>query len=410
MDDISALQRRTVRVLMAAQVLGGLGQSGAAAGALLALDLTGSEALAGLPLAMLVAGSSAAIVPITALSRRSGRRAGLTAALATATLGALGIVAAGALRSFPLLLIAGFAFGAGNSAVMLARYAAADLSTPAQRGRAIGLVVFATTFGAVAGPNLLAPAGHAAAALGLPALTGLFGFAACAYALSAAVLLAFLRPDPLRVATGLAAAEPAASPRVPLRTLLAAPGALAGLVTIVVANLVMVAVMAMAPVHMAMEGHGLRFVGLVISLHVAGMFAPAPLTGWLTDRLGPLPVAGAGAVLLVLAGALAATSGLVLGLALLGVGWNAGLVAGSTLLASSVPPAQRPRAEGAGELGMGIAAASATAVAGPVMGVAGYATLAIAGAVAAAALGPLLLAAARRGTPEETVRAARMLA
>jgi len=152
--DVTALQRRTVRVLMAAQVLGGLGQSGAAAGALLALDLTGSESLASLPLATLVAGSSAAVVPIAALSRRSGRRAGLTAALTIATLGAAGVVLAGTARSFPLLLIAMFAFGAGNSAVMLARYAAADLSTPAQRGRAIGLVVFATTFGAVAGPNL----------------------------------------------------------------------------------------------------------------------------------------------------------------------------------------------------------------------------------------------------------------
>jgi MFS family permease len=406
--DVSALQRRTVRVLMAAQVLGGLGQSGAAAGALLALDLTGSESLAGLPLATLVAGSSAAVVPIAALSRRSGRRAGLTAALATAALGATGVVVAGALASFALLLVAMFAFGAGNSAVMLARYAAADLSTPAQRGRAIGLVVFATTFGAVAGPNLLEPAGHAASALGLPSLTGLFVFSACAYALSGAVLFAFLRPDPLQVA-GARPEHVRASP-APLRAVLAPPAARTGLVTIVVANFVMVAVMAMAPVHMAMEGHDLRFVGLAISLHVAGMFAPAPLTGWLTDRLGPLPVAAAGAALLVLAGALAATSDLVLGLALLGVGWNAGLVAGSTLLASAVPAEHRPRAEGAGELGMGVAAASATAVAGPVMGLAGYATLAIAGAVAAAALGPLLLTLARRGAPEDTVPAARVLA
>jgi MFS family permease len=405
--DVTALQRRTVRVLMAAQVLGGLGQSGAAAGALLGLDLTGSESLAGLPLAALVAGSSAAVVPIAALSRRSGRRAGLTAALATATAGALGVVAAGALRSFPLLLLTMFAFGAGNSAVMLARYAAADLSTPAQRGRAIGLVVFATTFGAVAGPNLLEPAGHAATAVGLPALTGLFLFSACAYALSGAVLLAFLRPDPLHVAI---APEQVHAPRAPLRAVLAPQAALTGLITIVVANFVMVAVMAMAPVHMAMEGHDLRFVGLVISLHVAGMFAPAPLTGWLTDRLGPLPVAGAGAGLLVLAGALAASDALAPGLLLLGIGWNAGLVAGSTLLASAVPAPQRPRAEGAGELGMGIAAASATAVAGPVMGLGGYATLAVAGAVAAAALGPLLIALARRGAPDETVPAARMLA
>jgi len=405
--DVSALQRRTVRVLMAAQVLGGLGQSGAVAGALLALDLTGSESLAGLPLATLVAGSSAAVVPIAALSRRSGRRAGLTAALATAALGAAGVVAAGALRSFALLLVATFAFGAGNSAVMLARYAAADLSTPAQRGRAIGLVVFATTFGAVAGPNLLDPAGQVASTLGLPALTGLFLFSACAYALSGAVLLVFLRPDPLQVAI---APEQTRAPRAPLRTLLSPPAAITGLVTIVVANFVMVAVMAMAPVHMAMEGHGLRFVGLVVSLHVAGMFAPAPLTGWLTDRLGPLRIAGAGAALMVVAGALAASDALAPGLLLLGVGWNAGLVAGSTLLASAVPTGQRPRAEGAGELGMGVAAASATAVAGPVMGAGGYATLAIAGAVAAAALGPLLIALARRGAPQATVPAARMLA
>src|SRR5690349_1946964 len=375
--DVTALQRRTVRVLMVAQVLGGLGQSGAAAGTLLGLDLTGSESLAGLPLATLVAGSSAAVVPITALSRRSGRRAGLTPALATATAGAIGVVAAGALRSFPLLLVTMFAFGAGNSAVMLARYAAADLSTPAQRGRAIGLVVFATTFGAVAGPNLLEPAGQAAVALGLPSLTGLFLCSAGAYALSGAVLFGFLRPDPLHVAI---APEQVHAPRAPLRAVLAPPAALTGLATMVVANFVMVAVMAMAPVHMAMEGHDLRFVGLVISLHVAGMFAPAPLTGWLTDRIGPLPVAAAGAALLVIAGVLAASDALALGLLLLGVGWNAGLVAGSTLLASAVPATQRPRAEGAGELGMGIAAASATAAAGPVMGIGGYAALAIAGA------------------------------
>ena len=161
-------------MLVAAQILGGLGQSGAAAGALLALDMTGSESLASLPLALLVVGSSASVVPISALSRRAGRRAGLATALAIATVGAIGVVAAGALDSFALLLAASAVFGAGNTAVMLARYAAADLSTPSERGRAIGLVVFATTFGAVAGPNLLEPSGRAAAALGLPELTGLY--------------------------------------------------------------------------------------------------------------------------------------------------------------------------------------------------------------------------------------------
>jgi MFS family permease len=414
--DVPAIQRRTLRVLAAGQVLGGLGQSGAAAGALLALDMTGSQSLSSLPLALLVVGSSAAILPVTILSARAGRRAGLTAALGAASVGAATVIAAGVLESFALFLVASLVFGAGNTAVMLARYAAADLSTPGERGRAIGMVVFATTFGAVAGPSLLEPTGDAALALGLPELTGLYLFSAVAFALAALVLLAFLRPDPLRVAAALQRHEPVeqAAPRVPLRELLAPPAAVTGLATIVVANFVMVAVMVMAPVHMHEHGHRLQFVGLVVSLHLAGMFAPAPLTGRLTDRFGALPVAGGGATLLTIAGVLAAGAGgdafaLTLGLFLLGVGWNAGLVAGSTLLASAVPPRQRPRVEGAGELSMGVAAATATAIAGPVVGLAGYATLAVAGAASAATLGPLLIAVARRGAPTGAAPAARML-
>jgi MFS family permease len=231
------------------------------------------------------------------------------------------------------------------------------------------------------------------------------------------VLFAFLRPDPLRLATALAAEEepePEAPPsRVPLRRLVASAPALAGLAAVVTANIVMVAVMAMAPVHMERQGHGLELVGLVISLHVAGMFAPAPLTLRLTDRAGPLPVAGAGAALLALAGIGSAVAHgalpFALALALLGVGWNAALVAGSTLLASAVPVAERPRAEGLGELSMGVAAATATGLAGPVVGLAGYAALALAGTAAAVCLGPLLCLAARRGAPARTVRANRLL-
>jgi MFS family permease len=417
--DRAALQRRTLRVLVAAQVLSGLGGSGAVAGALLALDITGSEALASLPLAVLVVGSSATVVPISALSRHAGRRAGLTAALALAAAGSVGMVVAGVLESFALLLVASLPFGAGTTAVMLARYAAADLSTPAERGRAIGAVVFATTFGAVAGPNLLEPAGSVATALGLPELTGLYLFSAAAFALAGLVLLALLRPDPLQMATMLEttgavdAGDERVVARVPMRRLLAPAAAVTGLTTIVVANFVMVAVMAMAPVHMQEHGLGLGVVGFVVSLHIAGMFAPAPFTGWLTDRVGPLAVAGAGAALLIVAGALAATSGdgilFAAGLTLLGVGWNAGLIAGSALLASAVPIAQRPRVEGAGELSMGVAAGTATALAGPIVGLAGYATLAVAGALAAAALGPFLLAVARRGLPAEAAPAQRVL-
>jgi MFS family permease len=419
-NERAALQRRTLRVLVAAQVLSGLGGSGAAAGALLALDITGSDALASLPLALLVVGSASTVVPISALSRRAGRRTGLATALAIATVGAVGVVVAGELDSFALLLAASLLFGAGNTAVMLARYAAVDLSTPDERGRAIGRVVFATTFGAVAGPNLMDPAGSVATSLGLPELTGLFLTSIAAFALAGLVLTVFLRPDPLKVAAGFEEApgpleeRAAAAPPVPLRELLSPSAAVTGLTTVVVANFVMVAVMAMAPVHMQHHGHGLQFVGLVISLHIAGMFAPSPVTGWLTDRLGPLAVAGGGAALLIVAGVLSAASGaeastFAVGLALLGVGWNASLIAGSALLASAVPVAQRPRVEGAGELSMGVAAASATAIAGPVVGIAGYAALAAAGAVAAATLAPFLVAVARRGLPADVVPATRVL-
>jgi len=421
------LQRRTVRVLVAAQVLAGFGTSAAAGGALLALELTGREALASLPLALLVVGSSAVVLPVSALSRRAGRRVGLTAALALGAAGALGTVGASATGSFPGLLAASALFGAGNAAVMLARYAAADLAPADERGRAIGVVVLATAVGAVAGPNLLGPAGRLAAPLGLPAPAGLYLLAAAAFALAATLLLALLRPDPLHEAIrlapapagepgqapGLAPARPG-EPGLALRALAASPGAAAGLATMVTANFVMVAVMAMAPVQMAGHGENLRIVGLVVSLHVAGMFAPAPLTGRLTDRLGALWVAGAGTALLVVAGALSALAGglvpFALGLVLLGLGWNAALIAGSTLLASAVEVAQRPRAEALGELGMGVTAASATAVAGPIVGLAGYATLALLGALAAAALAPLLLLAGRRGAPDRAAPAQRAIA
>jgi MFS family permease len=320
------------------------------------------------------------------------------------------------LNSFVLLLAASALFGGGTTAVMLARYGAADLSMPAERGRAIGTVVFATTFGAVAGPNLLEPAGSVAGALGLPRLTGLYLCAAVAFAGAALLLMVLLRPDPLRVATTLARdeSEPAIRDRMTLRELLAAPAAIAGLATMVVANFTMVAVMAMAPVHMDEHGHDLRVIGLVVSLHIAGMFGPAPLTGRLTDRLGALPVAAAGTALLILAGALAGMAGhgavvIALALTLLGIGWNAGLIAGSTLLASAVPLSQRPRAEGAGELAMGFTAAGATAIAGPIVGLASYAALGFTAALAAAALVPLLIAL-RRAVPAQAAPAQRVLA
>ncbi len=385
------LQRRTMRVLVAAQLLGALGlAAGGTAGALLAEHMTGDAATAGLPLALLVLGSGIAAVAVSRVMDRAGRRAGLAAAHLAGALGAGVAVAAAVLRDWPLLLGGCVLLGGGNAAVMLARYAAADLAS--RRGRAISTVVAAASLGAVAGPNLLGPAGAVARTMGLPEPTGLFLLAIPAFLGAALVLAVFLRPDPLQLARNAAPpggdGPPArAGGKGGLAALLADRHVRLALLVLAVTNLTMVGVMAVAPVHLHAHGAGLGAVGLTISAHIAAMYLPSPLTGWLADRLGGHLVAGAGALVLLSSGALTAVAGpgqagVTAALLLLGVGWNAGLVGGSALLRDAeVAPSQLTRAEGLGELCMGAAAAAGGGGAGFLLARAGFGGL---GMVAAA--------------------------
>jgi MFS family permease len=377
----------SLRALQGASVLGGLAQSLAgAAGALLAREVSGSDAVAGLPQALLVAGSAVAALALSALTRRAGRRLALTAGLLIAVAGSMLAMVGGAAGNLPVVLAGSLLLGAGNTVVMLGRYAAADLGPEAARGRAMGAVLAATTVGAVAGPNLLGPAGALAIALGLVPLTGPYLVAAAGFAAAAATILLGMGAD-----RPLPAAAPF-GPRQPERPI-DARGA-TGLGVLTVANLVMVGVMTMAPVHLHHSGSGLAVIGLVISLHIAGMFAPSPLSGWLTDRLGaPHAAIAAGVVLMLASGSAAAwthaTIPLAAALALLGVGWNLALLSGSALLTAGVAAGERPRREGWGEVGMGVAAAGGGVAAGPVMAGGGYATLAAAGAIIAAVILPV---------------------
>lgn len=394
------LQRRTIRVLVVAQLLGALGlAAGGTAGALLAEQLTGTPAAAGLPLAVLVLGSGIGAVAITRLMDRAGRRVGLAVAHLGGALGAVVAVAAAALRDWPSLLAGCVLLGGGNAAVMLARYAAADLA--GRRGRAISTVVTAASVGAVVGPNLLGPAGTLAGALGLPEPTGLFLLAIPAFAGAALVLVAFLRPDPLQVARAAATTETAAGTQQPApaggtASLAAALGdrhIRFAMLVLAVTNLTMVGVMAVAPVHLHDHGAGMGMVGLLVSAHIAAMYLPSPLTGWLADTLGSRRVAGLGALLLLGAGGMAAMAGsnragIMSALVLLGMGWNAGLIGGSTLLRDApVDSSLRTRAEGLGELGMGAAAAVGGGGAGLLLATGGFGLL---GLVAAAPCLPIL--------------------
>jgi MFS family permease len=396
-----------MRVLVVAQLLGACGvAAGGTAGALLAERLTGSPAAAGLPLAVLVLGSGVGAVAVTRVMSSSGRRAGLSVAYLAGAVGAGLVVAAAAWENWPLLLAGCGLLGGGNAAVTLARYAAADLAS--RRGRSISTVVTAASVGAVVGPNLLGPAGALAGAVGLPAPTGLFLLAIPAFLGAALVLVVFLRPDPLQVvrAAALSTEQPAtARGRGGLAALLGDRQIRLALAVLAVANLSMVGVMAVAPVHLHDHGAGMGTIGLLISAHIAAMYLPSPVTGWLCDVLGARVVAGVGALLLLAAGAVAAVAGSGRGgitgaLLLLGVGWNAGLIGGSALLRDApISPSLRTRAEGLGELGMGAAAAAGGGGAGLLLATGGLGLL---GLVAAAPCLLVLVAAFRPELTDDT--------
>ncbi|MFJ4758761.1 MFS transporter [Streptomyces sp. NPDC088763] len=384
-QDLAALRRRTSAVLIATQILGGLGvATGIAPAAVLAKEVSGTESLSGLAPTATVAGTAVLSMPLAALMTARGRRPGLVLAYLIGALGAGVSVVAARAGSFPLLLCGLAAFGAASSANLQARFAAADLAEPEQRARAISLVVWATTIGAVIGPNIAAPAGRSVTGLGIPAAAGPFLWAAGIFLLSAVVVAVLLRPDPLLTARALAPAEERTpegrSLRAGVAAVAASPRARLAIVAVAVAHTAMVSVMSMTPVDLEHHGAGIELIGLVISGHIAGMYAFAPLMGRLSDRLGRLSGIGLAVGLLACAVFLAGTAGgrhgqTAAGLFVLGLGWSAGLVSGSALLTDSVPQAARAAAQGLSDLVMNASAGIGGAAAGLVVATASYAWL-----------------------------------
>ncbi|MBS4102353.1 MFS transporter [Tsukamurella paurometabola] len=395
-DRARRVQRRTLAVVMIAQVLGGAGlAAGVTVGALLAQEMLGSEALSGLPVAVFTFGSAGAAYLVGRISQRSGRRLGLAAGFAAGAVGAGGVVLAAGIGNVPLLFASFVLYGAGTATNLQARYAGTDLAEPARRATAVSLALVSTTLGAVAGPNLVTPLGSLARALGLPALAGPFLLAGVAYAAAGVVLLVLLRPDPFLLARelgavpGAGAGESAGTVR---------PAALLGAAVMVVTQIAMVAVMTMTPVHMAANSHGLGAVGMVIGLHIAGMYLPSPITGLLVDRIGRVPMVVASGTVLAAAGLVSALvpgeslAVNIVALVLLGVGWNIGLVAGTALVVDGTDPAVRARVQGRIDVLIAVAGAGGGLASGVVvaawtypalgLGVAALTAVALAAAVA----------------------------
>jgi len=381
-------QRRALAVLTAGQILGGLGVGvSVSTGSLAALQITGSQTWSGLGTTFVTVGAAIAAIPLARLASRRGRRPSLATGMLIAAAGALVSFLAMVLPSFPVLLLGQAMLGVGQAVNLQSRFAATDLSTAASRGRDLSLVVWSTTIGAVAGPNLVEPGQALGSAFGLPALAGVFLFPLLTQLLAAGAYLLLLRPDPLLLARERAqqsARALAHSGRTAAGAEVQRPARAAvwraAILTIALSHVAMVLLMTMTPVHFTGDGVSLAVIGLTLSLHVAGMYALSPLFGVLVDRLGPLPVIVLGQLLLAGAGLLAALAGGanlfgIGALVLLGLGWSAGTVAGSALLVSAAPPERRIALQGRSDLAMNVCGALAGAVAGPILSGFGYAGL-----------------------------------
>ncbi len=402
-DEIRRVQRRTLIVVMISQILGGAGlAAGISVGALLAEDMLGGDSLSGLPTALFTTGSALAAYLVGRFTHRLGRRFGLGLGFAAGGVGAVGVVLAAVIDNVPLLFLALFLYGSGTATNLQARYAGTDLAEPSRRGTAISIAMVATTVGAVAGPNLIDPLGHLAVALGIPALAGPFLLAAVAYLAAGVALVALLRPDPYLLARRLNLDDvrrDAGDDGTPVPR----PGAgvMVGATVMVLAQFVMIAIMTMTPVHMRAHHHGMSDVGLVIGVHIGAMFLPSLVTGVLVDRIGRTPMAIASGFTLLAAGIVAAAAPagslvlLIVALALLGLGWNFGVIAGTALVVDATVPQNRPRIQGTVDVLIALSGAGGGAASGMVMAATDFGTLSLAGGVLSLLLIPVLLGTRR---------------
>lgn len=377
------IQKRSIAILASVQVLSGVGTAGTvAAGSLLVASISNSETLAGLAQTSSVLGAAAMAIPLSRLTQRGGRRLGLAIGYGLGAFGALVAISGGTQRSLFLMLLGTLLVGAASASALQARFAATDLALPESRSKQLSLVVWGSTVGAVAGPNLMGPSGTVAESFGLPRLVGPYLLALVTLSLGALVIQIFLKPDPYLLSSKFQHGALTKPPLLPLRKSLqkikSEPKSFFSIATIAVGHAVMVSIMVMTPVHMAHVDVTIEVIGLVISIHILGMYAFSPVVGWLSDRLGRIPLIRIGFAILLLSalvsGLSPADNAVVMGsgLFLLGLGWSCTLIAGSALLTESVDGDFRSSAQGASDLIMNLTGAVGGALAGVIISFLGY--------------------------------------
>ncbi|EEK62603.1 MFS transporter [Bacillus cereus group sp. MYBK15-3] len=400
-EEQQKLYKRTLIIVSISQMFGGAGlAAGITVGALLAQQMLGTDAFAGLPTAMFTLGSALAAFIVGKLSQRYGRRIGLATGFIVGGFGAIGVVMAALTNSIILLLISLLIYGAGTATNLQARYAGTDLADKKQRATAVSITMVMTTFGAVAGPNLVGVMGSFAHSIGVPKLAGPFILSAAAFILAGLVLFVMLRPDPLIIANIIERYKQEHTYKGQPITDEAKEnkqGITVGAIVMILTQIVMVAIMTMTPVHMGHHGHGLSAVGLVIGFHVGAMYLPSLVTGMLIDKIGRTTMSIAGGVILLAAGVIAAIAPsdslllLIVALSLLGLGWNLGLISGTAQIVDSTTPSTRAKTQGKIDVFIALAGASGGAMSGMVVVNSSYAALSLAGGVLALLLIPVVI-------------------
>ncbi|HSI67190.1 MAG TPA: MFS transporter [Planococcus sp. (in: firmicutes)] len=400
-EKLKRLYRKVIFIASLSQVFGGVGlAAGITVGALLAQEMLGTAAFAGLPTALFTLGSAGAAYMVGRISQRRGRRFGLTTGFMLGGIGGLGVVLAAVIHSIPLLFVSLFIYGAGTATNLQARYAGTDLANKNQRAKAVSIIMVSAAFGAFAGPNMVGVMGDFAQSVGIPALAGPFLLSGAAFFLAGGVIFLLLRPDPFLISRALEAYKKDHGDEETLADSLQVTsrgGVAIGAAIMVLAQLVMIAIMTMTPVHMEHYGHDLRAIGLVIGAHIGAMYLPSLFTGVLVDKFGTTFMSVASGVTLVLASAMAALAPgdsllyLIVALALLGIGWNFGLISGTTKVVDSTAPGERAKTQGTVDVFVALSGATGGALSGMVVAGWSYGILSLAGGFLSLLLIPIIL-------------------
>ncbi|MCK2020379.1 MULTISPECIES: MFS transporter [Peribacillus] len=395
------LYKRTLIIISISQIFGGAGlAAGVTVGALLAQQMLGTDAFAGVPSGLFTLGSAGAALIVGRLSQRYGRRTGLTAGFLIGGLGAIGVITAAIINSVFLLFASLLIYGAGTATNLQARYAGTDLANNKQRATAISITMVFTTFGAVAGPNLVNVMGDFALSIGVPSLAGPFILSAAAFILAGLVLFVLLRPDPLVIARAIEASKQESNRlgfSADTEQMANKRGIIVGATIMVLTQIVMVAIMTMTPVHMRHHGHDLGEIGLVIGFHIAAMYLPSLVTGVLVDKFGRTAMAIASGATLLLAGLISAIAPgdsmilLVIALSLLGLGWNFGLISGTALIVDSTDTSNRAKTQGTVDVLIALSGASGGALSGMIVAGSSYTTLSFIGGLLSLLLIPVVI-------------------